>query len=355
MKNSEVIQKWSKIIEGNLGGKQMKIIRNIKVPTGNILIVENEAGKKLECVSLGDYGAQNNLKADFLGLTQDIVKVKSQPVMPLTDKWVVTISTQFGCNSNCVFCDVPKVGNGVNASYDDMLQQIKLGLSIHPEITKTNRLNIHYARMGEPTWNPEVLKLSRKLHEELFSIIGNSLIHPVISTMCPNKNKKLKNFLDDWMDIKNNLYDGNAGLQLSINSTDDYERNVMFSGNCLSLVEISEMCKGYRPKGRKITLNFAVADYEINASRLAQLFNPEFFVVKLTPMHKTHTAVEHGIKTDGDYTTFYPYKEIEESLKKAGFDVLVFITSDDEDLGRITCGNAILSGTNPLCNYKDII
>jgi 23S rRNA (adenine2503-C2)-methyltransferase len=74
----------------------MKILKNVKVPTGNILIVKGDKGK-LECVSLGDYGKENNLKADFLGLTREIEKVKSQKVMPLTDKWVVTVSTQYGC------------------------------------------------------------------------------------------------------------------------------------------------------------------------------------------------------------------------------------------------------------------
>ena len=33
----------------------MKILENIEVPTGNILIVEGECGK-LEMLSLGDYG-----------------------------------------------------------------------------------------------------------------------------------------------------------------------------------------------------------------------------------------------------------------------------------------------------------
>ena len=33
----------------------MNILRNIKVPTGNILIVSGENGK-LECLSIGDYG-----------------------------------------------------------------------------------------------------------------------------------------------------------------------------------------------------------------------------------------------------------------------------------------------------------
>jgi hypothetical protein len=37
----------------------------------------------------------------------------------------------------------------------------------------------------------------------------------------------------------------------------------------------------------------------------------------------------------------------------AGYDVLVFIASEYEDLGRITCGNAILSGTVPECPYTE--
>lgn len=331
----------------------MEIIRNIKVPTGNILIVNGELGK-LECVSLGDYGAENNLKADFLGLTRKIDRVTSQKIMPLTDKWVVTISTQYGCSMNCKFCDVPKVGPGVNATADDMINQIKAGLSIHSDISNTKRLNIHYARMGEPTWNPKVLKVTKVLHEELKDIIGNSLIHPVISTMLPKRNSGLVKFLTEWMDIKNNLYDGNAGLQFSINSTSDTERNHMFSGNSLSLSEISNIGKSLEfPKGRKVTLNFAVAGYEIDAVKLKELFDPTKFVVKLTPMHKTHAALSNDIRTTGDYTTFYPYEYIEEQLKKQGFDVLVFIASDDEDLGRITCGNAILSGSIPLCDFRE--
>ena len=106
------------------------------------------------------------------------------------------------------------------------------------------------------------------------------------------------------------------------------------------------------PKGRKITLNFAIADYEINAEKLRDLFNPNKFVVKLTPTHKTRTALENSIETLGDYTTLYPYQKIEKELKNVGFDVLVFIASEYEDLGRITCGNAILSGTMPECQYE---
>ena len=81
----------------------MNICKNIKVPTGNILIVEGDKGK-LECLSIGDYGKDVNLKADFMGLTKEIVKVKHQNMLPLSEKWVITISTQYGCSMNCKFC-----------------------------------------------------------------------------------------------------------------------------------------------------------------------------------------------------------------------------------------------------------
>lgn len=44
----------------------------------------------------------------------------------------------------------------------------------------------------------------------------------------------------------------------------------------------------------------------------------------------------------------------EEALKRAGYDVLVFLASEYEDLSRITCGNAILSGSLPLSPYEEV-
>jgi 23S rRNA (adenine2503-C2)-methyltransferase len=322
-----------------VGEISMRVIENISVPTGNILIVEGSKGK-LECLSLGDYGKDVNLNQRK--------KVVHTDLLPLREKWVVTISTQYGCSMGCTFCDVPKVGPGVNATYDDLLLQVRSCLSLHPEVTATKRLNIHFARMGEPTFNFNILMVASLMKQELRPFIGKSLIHPVVSTMLPRKNKGLMAFLNEWMEIKNYEYHGDAGLQFSINSTSDTEREAMFSGNSLSLDEISKIGKWLEyPKGRKITLNFAVAGWGIDAEKLRDLFNPNKFIVKLTPMHKTAAASRNGVKTEGDYTDYYPYAHHEEALKKAGFEVLTFIASREEDAGRITCGNAILSGTRP--------
>lgn len=332
----------------------MNVLRNLSVPTGNILVLEGDNGK-LECLSIGDYGKDVNLKADFMGLTRDIDRVEHGRVLPLEEKWVVTISTQYGCSMMCKFCDVPEVGPGRNATYNDLRAQVLAGLSLHPEVKWTNRLNIHFARMGEPTWNSEVIRFARNLRPELHPFVGDSLIHPVVSTMMPRRNQILWDFLTAWTEYKNVECEGDAGLQLSINSTSDAERLHMFSGNSLSLDGIALIGdKLPYPLGRKYTLNFAVAGYEVDGALLAQWFDPAKFLVKLTPMHKTVTACANGIETMGDYTTYHPYKEVEESVKRAGFDVLVFVASEYEDLGRITCGNAILAGTVPLCPYREV-
>jgi 23S rRNA (adenine2503-C2)-methyltransferase len=205
--------------------------------------------------------------------------------------------------------------------------------------------------MGEPTWNPEVLDTAKWLKQH---VDPEYHVHPVVSTMMPKRNAWLKTFIHTWMRMKNRLYRGEAGLQISVNSTDPGERDFLFHGNALQLDGIAQLMDGIIPSGRKITLNFAVAGYQIDPDVLLSYFDPDDYIIKLTPMHKTQTALEQGISTEGDYTTIYPYQEDETRLVDAGYDVLVFIASREEDLGRITCGNAILSGTLPEVHYDEL-
>lgn len=329
----------------------MKILQHIKVPTGDILIVEGERGK-LEMLSLGDYGKGINVKADFLGLSRELPPVQHGALLPLSEKWVVTISTQYGCSMGCTFCDVPKVGPGKNASHDDLIDQVMTGVLLHPEVKATSRLNVHFARMGEPTWNPDVLDAAGWMKQHLDPEYN---VHPVVSTMLPKQNAWLRTFLHCWMRIKNRLYGGNAGLQFSINSTDEVERAEMFNGNAVELRDVPDLMRGCFVVGRKIALNFAVGPYTIDPAVLRRYFPPRDYMVKLTPMHKTAACVVSAIKTEGDYTTYAPYQEHEETLREAGYDVLVFIASAEEDLGRITCGNAILSGTMPEVAHTTLV
>lgn len=254
-------------------------------------------------------------------------------------------------------CDVPKVGAGRNATLADLRDQILTAIRQHPEVKHTKRLNIHYARMGEPTWNNNVLINALYLHDIVKPYIGDSLIHPVVSTMLPKHNRELVSFLLTWAKmVKNGVFNGDAGLQFSINSTDDKQREYLFSGNSLTLEEIAEIGRELpMPLGRKYALNFALADDSIiDGKRLRELFDPDKFMCKITPLHRTASCEQNHIATTDGYELFTPYKAVEEDLKAHGFDVIVFVPSYDEDNGLITCGNAILSGKLPTSEYEII-
>lgn len=322
------------------------------LPTG-YLIVDDYSRGKLETLSIGDYGKPFNVKANFLGYTRPIAGVPNTHCMPLSEKWVVTLSTQYGCRMRCTFCDVPKVPWRGNATSEDMMGQLLTALAQFPDVHYTERLNIHFARMGEPIFNEAVFDFAEHLHKtkgtDLFlsSGVRVEVLHPVLTTSLPASFAPLRDRIMRWCDIKNSLYHGQAGFQFSINSTNESQRREMFGGMSLSLNEFSIIAAAMPPPvSRKYCLNFAYStDFEIDAALLRKLFNPEKFMVKITPIHNNNACRENAIRTVGGYDSFAPYQRSEEDLIAAGFDVLIFVPSMDEEQGLVTCGNAILGGS----------
>ena len=315
-------------------------MKTILTHTGKIYV---DTEHNLEFLTVGDYGKENNIKANFLGLTKEINGVANTEV-DLSKKWVATISTQKGCPMNCKFCDVPKFGFYGNASIEDMERQIRTIIE-NESVRYTERFNVHFARMGEPTWNQNVLAFGIALKGVVRKCdLRADTVHPVVSTMLPKANTKLENFLQVWCSIKNELYGGEAGLQLSINSTSDKQRLELFDSKSLSLSTISKIAdKLPMPKGRKYTLNFPVtAQTILDAKELTSLFDKDKFIVKITPIHETTSAIENGFEVTG-YSDYNVYRTFEQPLLKEGWDVIVFVPSKEEDSDRITCGNALIA------------
>lgn len=313
----------------------------IKTHTGKIYV---DRERQLEFLTVGDYGKENNIKSEFLGYHKEINGVKNMAV-DLSKKWVATISTQKGCSMNCQFCDCPKYGFHGNASLDDLRYEIQTILD-GEDTRQTDRFNVHFARMGEPTFNPEVLNFTMNyLRVLVLSRITAKTIHPVVSTMLPKGNRYLEEFLQVWQNIKNDVYDGEAGLQFSINTTDEAARQEQFGGMSLSLAEISEIGKSMQmPNGRRYTLNFAVTSKTIlDAKVLSQLFDKDKFIVKITPIHETHAALANGYDVTTSYDDYDVYSQFEQPLLDEGWDVIVFVPSKEEDSDRITCGNALIA------------
>lgn len=320
------------------------MIKKFKTRTGCIFC---DTEKNMEYLYVGDYGKENNIKADFLGFNKEINAVPHHEV-DLKDKMVVTISTQKGCPMNCMFCDCPKVKFGGNISREELAEEVINAIDFS-ECTYTERFNLHLARMGEPSLNAKnVLEfLKYDLRDIVNSKMKADTIHPVFTTMMPRSLgiEGMGHILNDFCKIKNDDYDGEAGLQLSINSTDELQRFELFRGRSMRLAEISSICSMLpSPKGRKYTLNFPVTDKTIlDAKTLSALFDKDKFIVKITPIHETNEANANGINTPEGYYKYDVYRQFEQPLLDEGWQVIVFIPSKEEDEDRITCGNALLS------------
>ena len=314
-------------------------------------ITETHTGKiitdtdlNLEYLYVGDYGKENNIKASFLGYDKRIDEVKHHDV-DITDKLVVTVSSQKGCPMNCNFCDCPKLGFKGNATLPELVTEIMSGVAFSG-IKHGKRLNVHYARMGEPTFNPNVITsaeyIAKMLGDENSDVTFDEY-HPVVSTMMPKANKNLKEFLHKWVET-GFVYGGEDGfgLQFSINTLDEDDRNAMFRNRSMSLQEISDVIRELpMPKKRKYTLNFAVTSKSnLDVELMNKYFDKEKCIVKITPIHETVEAVDEGYEIVKDFDV---YEKFEQPLVDDGWDVIVFVPSKEEDADRITCGNSLIA------------
>lgn len=330
------------------------------LPTGYLFTREYSRGP-LETLSIGDYGKAFNVKADFLGFTDEIHGVPNVECMPLSEKWVVTVSTQYGCPMRCTFCDVPNIPFRGNVTFDDMKAQLYNAIGLFPTVHYTERLNLHFARMGDPIFNPDVFTFAVWMYEHKAQIARDTglsieVIHPVLTTSLPRKLRQLGDRLLEWCRIKNNVFNGQAGLQLSINSTSEAQRTAMFADQQMHLEGVAEiMSNAPDPVSRKYCINMAFASgNECDGEKLARLFPPDRFMVKITPIHNNNACTESGMRTVGGYDSFTPYAEPERAFKAAGYDVLVFVPSTDEEEGLVTCGNLILGGSSLKASGKPV-
>lgn len=337
-----------------------QINRKFTIPTGYLFTGEYSKGE-LETLSIGDYGKKYNVKADFLGYHDEIAGVPNTHCMPLSEKWVITVSTQYGCPMRCTFCDVPNVKWRGNASFEDLQAQFYNAIRLFPHCKYTERLNLHFARMGEPIFNENVLEFSRWLYKNKRQIAKDTglsieVIHPVLTTSSPRKFVHLEKRILEWCEIKNELYNGQAGLQFSINSTSDEQRSKTYQDMQIKLEDLAKIGeKMPDPVSRKYCLNFAYATgNEVDGEKVARWFDPAKFMCKITPIHNNNACRENDIKTVGGYDSYTPYAEPEEALKKAGFDVLIFVPSLDEEDGLVTCGNVVLGGSTLKYNENEI-
>lgn len=111
--------------------------------------------------------------------------------------------------------------------------------------------------------------------------------------------------------MKNNNWNGGLGLQFSINTLNEEDRDKAFDNKSLTLQEISDLAKKLSdPVGRKYTLNFAVTlESNLDVDKMNEYFDKEKFIVKITPTHETRRAVENNYEIVKDFDVYEKFEK----------------------------------------------
>ncbi len=272
-----------------------------------------------------------------------------QPPIPREKKWVLIISTMYGCPIGCLMCDAGEYFHG-KVSKEEMLEEIDYMVkSRYPDgKILVEKFKVQFARMGEPALNENVLEVLEELPKK-YEAPG---LMPCISTVAP---KNSEEFFNKLITIKDHLYSkGKFQLQFSIHSTNEEERNKWISSKIWNLSEIASYGEKWFKEGdRKITLNFAVAeDSLIDPEIVIKHFNPDKYWIKLTPINPTNKAVKNEIKSGitEENSEFFP---LVQEFKKRGFEAEISFGEYEENEIGTNCGQFATKYNNGEVEIKE--
>jgi len=262
-----------------------------------------------------------------------------QPPIPRERKWVFIISSLFGCPVGCPMCDAGGMYTGKCTAEQMLAQCDYLARTRFPDrLVNTARLKVQFARMGEPSFNMDVLKVLAALPGRY----GTCEVMPSISTVAPAGQEA---FFDSLLAIKRDFF--NSGLfqmQFSIHSTDEECRNRLIPVRKWSLGRIAEFGESFYERGdRKIVLNFAIIDkVPVDSDVLRAYFDPARFIIKMTPLNPTYAAKNHGLLSQAEPgLASAGWTELVHSLHQSGFDVIESIGEYEENRIGSNCGQYV--------------
>lgn len=261
-----------------------------------------------------------------------------QPPIPRDKKWVLLVSTMYGCPVGCAMCDAGGFYHG-KVSKEDIFAQIDYMVRKHyPNgIIPSQQFKIQFARMGEPSFNLDVLDVLEELPQR-YDAPG---FMPSISSIAPHGTET---FFERLLEIKMRKYSGgHFQFQFSIHTTDEKVRDQIIP---VKKWDFSKMAaygqRFYHPGDRKITLNFALAkEMPVDPQVLLKHFAPDKFLIKITPLNPTYKATEQNLSSYID-----PHNQGEEyhlvrDLEDAGYRVIVSIGEVEENYIGSNCGQYV--------------
>lgn len=272
-------------------------------------------------------------KGTFIEFAESI-----QPPLTREEKWVLIVSTLLGCPVGCPMCDAGGWYKG-KLSKEEIMGQIDymvMNRFLERKIP-VKKFKIQFARMGEPSFNPHVLEV---LEELTIKYNAPGLI-ACISTVAPQGSE---DFFEHLLKIKQKYYNGGKfQLQFSIHTTDSELRDKIIPIKKWDFSKIATYgAQFYKQGNRKITLNFALAKHwPIEPAILINYFNPDTFLIKLTPVNPTIKAIENNIESyiNPDFPNNIP--KIVFNLQKKGYKVILSIGELEENKIGSNCGQLL--------------
>ncbi len=263
-----------------------------------------------------------------------------QPPYSRNERWILMVSTLFGCPVKCMICDAGGQYQG-KPDAQQILDQIDFMVDrwFSDRVIPCEKFKIQFARMGEPALNPAVLDVLGLLPSHY---IAPGLI-PSISTIAPHGSEL---FFERLLEIKDRLYPGGKfQLQFSLHSTNQSQRDKLIPVRKWNFSQMAIFGDRFIKKGdRKITLNFALAEnMEIEQSVLLDYFDPQKYLLKITPVNPTCQAVKNGLLSYLDPNNPGGKIELVNKLNACGYDVIVSIGEVEENQIGSNCGQYVLN------------
>jgi len=273
-----------------------------------------------------------------------------QPPYPRDERWVLMISTLFGCPVKCRMCDAGGRYRG-KPTVEEILSQIDYMVDKwYPDRrVPARKFKIQFARMGEPAFNMAVLSALEALPTRYHA---PGLI-PSLSTIAP---KSADIFFARLAEIKNHLYsDGRFQFQFSIHTTDLGLRDWLIPVKKWDFGEMAAYGERFHyPGDRKLTLNFALADgMPVDSDVLLHYFDPERYLIKITPVNPTYQAQCNGLTSYIDSDNHREQNEIAAQLMEHGYEVIVSIGEIEENQIGSNCGQYVLNYLNHKTRIKN--
>jgi len=193
------------------------------------------------------------------------------------ERWMIGVSCMSGCPVRCKFCATGNMKKWRSLTAGEIIEQIEFVLAQNPgaRFEDAREHKINYTRMGEPFLNVEAVKAA---------VAQVDATHPgthhYVSTIGV--------LGSDYSWIKDNVT-----LQVSLHSLDDARRDDLIPVRKMSIEQLGQI----RTKSSlKTTLNLTLVDEEdFDVDRLRELFDPNSFFVKLSPINTNCVSEANGL------------------------------------------------------------